>query len=400
MRRTSLLVVAIAGLGGTAAMFSGPPLQAVAAIAPSYRALAAANGVTTVIGGSAVPAGAEAEADGPSAQCAIDSSGASTGLASLLYPGSYILAVPGLLHSQGAPEAPPYPLVVQSDAADPSASSSGSGYSLAAQSADRSSQASGSVGGSTAQGSIGSASATAQVDATSIQGKVVATAASLTESIDAGPLRIGRVSSTAQAVYDSVTGQLTRSSSLTMGDSTVNGIQVGLTDHGLVVAGQTIAVPGNPLADTLASAGITVTYLAAHPLSDGVLSPGVEIAVSPPGQGYTTTFTVGHSLAVAASGPAPPASPAIVFPTSTAPFATSAPSVVVAPPPTTASVPTAAPAVPSAVPRPAAPRAAPRRAPPDPIPAYFYLVLVAAALTSLAVGQLVQRRGVRWASFS
>lgn len=403
--RLALLVVCAPGLllAGRAVR----PTDVAAVTSFPYSSVAAANGVVNTVSGNSVPDGAEFEADGPTAQAAVDSSGRSTGLASLLYPGTYLLSIPGLLASQGAPEPPPYPLLVQSDPAHPSVETSGSGYDLKANSTDRSSQSTASTGSNAATGTIGSASATTKVRADTDTGVVTAMASSLTEVIDVPPLRVGRVDSEAAATREA-DGHLTRSSSLVVGDVTVNGIQVGVTDKGVVAPGQTVPLPGNPVADQLLSAGITVTYIAARDLPDGVLSAGVAITVSVPGSGVTTTTTLGQSLALASRDVASTATlepvPSVVSPTAAGLALPAGPGSSGSDLGPIASAP---PATPSAAAPPPAGQGATASEPAltahplPPLPATgFYLVLVAAAVAALGVGQAIRWGGIRWSRSS
>ena len=84
--------------------------------AGAYGATANASGLlTTTQDPQHFPIGAVIEGDGPIAQLAdLDRPVARIRL--FPYPGAFLLSLPGLAASQGAPEAPPYPLYVESSA--------------------------------------------------------------------------------------------------------------------------------------------------------------------------------------------------------------------------------------------------------------------------------------------
>lgn len=193
-------------------------------------ATASAAGVAaTTQDPTAFPLGAVVEADAPTAQAALSSTGQSNGYASALYPGSFALALPGLLAGQGAPELPPYPLYVESDGAlHRSADVHQPGVSLTSTSSPGASTAQAQMGGASEQANVASSTATASVAADRVAGTLSARAGADTEVISAGPLRIGRVVSNAQAARSGGSG-VRRSSSLDVADVTVNGVGVALT---------------------------------------------------------------------------------------------------------------------------------------------------------------------------
>ena len=129
-------------------------------------------------------------------------------------------------------------------------------------------------------------------------GTVLSDASSDTELLSAGPLRIGRILADAKASH-SDGGGLKRSSGLHLFDVTVNGVTVGLSDKGFSTGNSTSPLPADPVAEQLAKAGITVTYLAAKEVPDGVLSPGLRIQIDNEQSGLHSVMVVGQALAVA-----------------------------------------------------------------------------------------------------
>jgi hypothetical protein len=221
------------------------------------------------------------------------------------------------------------------------------------------------------------------------------------------------VLSTAHATRSHSAG-LRRSSSLEVADVTVNGVTVGLSDKGITAGSASAPLPANPVTTQLAQAGITVTYLAARELPDGVLSPGVRIDITPPQGGLHTTLTAGQSLAVA-SGDAS-ALPGLRFGGvvgAGALLGTGLGASPIGAGSTTAAGPAAGTAgslpVPSAqggsgtagASSPAAAQAPPRTLATG-FRAFgapgigFYLLLVAGAVLALVAGQLISLVGVRW----
>jgi hypothetical protein len=136
------------------------------------------------------------------------------------------------------------------------------------------------------------------VGADKTAGTVHSEASSDTELLSAGPLRIGRILADAQASHSSA-GGLKRSSGLQLFDVTVNGVTYGLGDKGFSTGSSNSPLPANPVTEQLAKAGITVTYLAAREVPDGVLSPGLRIEITNEQSGLHSVMVVGQALAVA-----------------------------------------------------------------------------------------------------
>jgi hypothetical protein len=284
------------GLVAGAVQLAHGPAQA----AGAYGATASASGLlSTTQDPQHFPVGAVIEGDGPIAQAALSSTGQSNGFASFPYPGAFFLSLPGLAASQGAPETPPYPLYVESNASlKPKDEVKQPGLSLTSQSSPDASTARAAAGQSSEQANVGSATATANVGADKTAGTVLSEASSDTEVLSAGPLRIGRILADAKASHSSA-GGLKRSSGLQLFDVTVNGITYGLSDKGFSSGSSNSPLPANPVTEQLAKAGITVTYLAAKEVPDGVMSPGLRIEINNEQSDWHTVMVVGQALAIA-----------------------------------------------------------------------------------------------------
>ena len=424
-RRIRYGVTALAGclVAATVQLVTHGQAQA----AGAYGATANAAGLlTTTQDPQHFPVGAVIEGDGPIAQTALSSTGQSTGFASFPYPGAFMLSLPALAASQGAPETPPYPLYAESDASlKPKDEVKQPGLTLTSQSSPDASTAQAAAGGNSEQASVGSAVAKANVSADKAAGTVLSEASADTQVVSAGPLRIGRVLADAQARHSS-SGGLKRTSSLQLFDVTVNGVTYGLSDRGFSSGSSNSPLPVDPAAEQLAKAGITVTYLAAKEVPDGVLSPGVRIQIDNEQTDMHTVLVVGQALAVA-SGDASSAAPGLLgggllnggfnggslgssgsgsgssagASASSGSSAGSAPSSGLGPStsgggtgssPSTSSGSPSAPAPATGTPlssRPVAVGSAPGTS--------FYLLLVAGAVGALVVGQLISLVGVRWA---
>jgi len=402
--------VVLCGALGSAGPLDAQPAGADGVVSATASAAAVA---TTTQDPTAFPLGAVVEVDAPTAQAALSTTGQSNGYASALYPGSFALALPGLLAGQGAPELPPYPLYVESDSAlHRSAEVHQPGVSLTSTSSPGASTAQAQTGGASEQASVASSTATASVAVDHAARSLTAQAGADTEAIGAGPLHIGRVVSHAKAARSGGSG-VRRSSSLDVGDVTVNGVGVALTQDGIRAGGGAAPLPGDPVADQLARAGISVTYLAAREVPDGVVSPAVRIDIRHRDSGLLTSLTIGQSLAVASSsaGPAfavPPVIGAVSVPPAAASTASGARMTtdtgpageggVSAPPAPAAAAPAAGSQTrPGAAPRATRPLAAAARSATLAPGTGFYLLVVIAAAGALLCGQLISWVGVRWA---
>jgi hypothetical protein len=296
---------------------------AAAAACSSFSAVAASQGVQLGIHHTGLLVG-EDDVDAPAAQAAADSQGTSNAYAAEPYPGTDVMSV---LPLAGLPTSTYAPLAQTTYPMHPHASVSAPGLLLKALSEETSSTASASGGadggGGTGAGTL-AATATAGCGA---DGTARARAESDDQafSLDAGLLRIGRVHSLAQVVVGA-DGAPRLDSQLDIAQMAVAGQTVELSPQGLTIGGSSTALPLTAsVAQALASAGITVTYLA--PTSDkdgnGIVSPGVAITVARQAYGSqptTVTYVLGESydraqgigggaasVSIPSSSPSPPA---------------------------------------------------------------------------------------------
>lgn len=267
--------------------------------ATSFEALAAADGVRFTFAVPDAPVtDTPADAGGPSAQAALSTAGVSRAFAAQPYPGEAVVTGPGTVagFTGGQLNPPAYPFAVTSDYPTVPEQSNDQGvYKIKATSAERRSDAV-AHGGAAAGPVVDTRSSTAAADS----GGAVAEAVSDVSGFAAGDVRIGRALSTAR-VATAADGSLSRSSDLSVTGFTIAGTAVGLGPAGLTVPGGTVPLPASdPVRAALASAGITVSYLAPVQQKSGVVAPGVAVSapVTLPGGGRATvTYRLGQASA-------------------------------------------------------------------------------------------------------
>jgi hypothetical protein len=244
----------------------------------------------------------QADAEGPAAQAVANSRGQSAGYAGAPYPGDAALS--GIALAGQDPSA--LPVYVSSQyPTDPSNSRSTGSFELRSSSQPSSSHAS-AVGGSSVGAGTMSSTAQAGCDA---GGAIASTAVTDAEAVSlaGGVLRLGRIHAEAHAAVGA-DGKTVLSSSLVVGNATVSGQAVQVTDKGLQYPGGEQALPGNPLAEALAAANITVTWVAAQkdPDGGGITAPGLRISVArtvSAAQPTVVTYTFGRGYARATTTP-------------------------------------------------------------------------------------------------
>jgi hypothetical protein len=362
---------------------------------------------------------------GPVAQAALDSLQTSQAFASNPYPGDVAIAGPGLVAGfvPGFPSLPGYPLYAASSYPQtPEAQvSAGPAYDLAAKSSPTSSSASALAGSSGGDQPGGRALARADISAGDA-GAIVAMASGEVDAFTAGPLRIGRIASSARTTLDDA-GRLTRESSLEITGMNVGGTEIAVGPAGITIAGNKVPLPGgNPVEEALARAGIKITYVNSEDTEHGVVSAGLRVTQAftfPTAGSGTITYVFGQSsAALAASAGLPVEAPVAelgpLAPDGGASATTEPAQTPVAPP---------APALPSGPsdvsPPGSVARAAPLESPPGPGTSVrrssprgtvalettgaprslgtsgFYLMLVVAAAVALGAAHLVRILGVR-----
>ena len=312
-RRRGLVLLVLGAIAAGAGAWSWPGRSYADGSAPDgYQLMAAADGVrvTWTVPNFAV-VDSPIDGGGPTAQARLDSLGQSTAFASLPYPGDAFVGLPGLLAGfTGLPAAPAYPLYVHSShPTAPDQKFDGPGTALAAHSdADTSTaSASGGSGGDvTVTHPISTAGTTRGGD-----GTLTATARSAVDAFAVGPLAVHGLASTAKVVR-TVDGREATTSSLAAASVTVGGTAAALTDHGLVLAGQSVPVGDNPLTDALAQAGLQVAVTKAVRTDHGVIAPSLAITVSRYSEQIQRPVTMRYVLgasSASALGVAPPPLP-------------------------------------------------------------------------------------------
>jgi hypothetical protein len=287
-------VCVVAGTAGTA---SGQEEPAEAAACP---VVASAQAMSTTVQKDgdltfAKPVGPEV----PAAQICLDVAlSVSTAFAAAAYPGATVAAAPG-----AAAEFPGY--VSSSHPGTPEAKSDSGAAVVQARSSRTVSEAKAVTGPPSVGTRAGAASAEAKGTVNTTAGTARATAAAVTTPIAIdGVLALGEVRSSAEALLRP-DGTIERASILEVGRSTVAGQVVTITPAGVQAAGQAVPLPSSPeVSEVLAQAGVTVTYLAAEPTANGILSPGLSIQVvakDSAGVRTVTRHVVGRAFAAAAA---------------------------------------------------------------------------------------------------
>lgn len=236
----------------------------------------------------------------PVAQTALQYNiGLSKGFASNPYPGEAVVTTPGLVAGQTGQPVPDYPAYADSTyPAKPKSTVEQQGYALRSHSARTSSEATATAGLASA-GGLAAATAVSRVNPS--KGIATALAESDAQALAFNDvLRIGRVHSRA-TVTVGPDGRVTRSSDLSIADTTVNGQRVAITPNGVVVAGKTTALPSSdPITETLEAAGLRVRYLAEEKTPKGIIAAGIEVSARqqlPSGVTGVVRYTLGRAVA-------------------------------------------------------------------------------------------------------
>jgi len=283
------------------------PLARAGAEATSFDALAAADGIrTSLIAPHAAVTDTIVDLGGPSTQAKLDSIGESRAFASFPYPGEFDVTVPGLVRGLEGVPVPDYPLYVSSSDPTVPKQEMGSGpYAINAESSRGASSATATVGAeSPGEAALGLSRSDAAVNAG--PDAVVSQATTDTSAFVLGPLRIGRVLSSARARLGAA-GTVTRTADTQVLDVSVAGTPVALTPNGLSAAGSSTPSPDlGPATTALRQAGITIELMGRQELPSGVVAPTVRITQQQPGA--TLVYVLG--LAEASLGGSVPGSAA------------------------------------------------------------------------------------------
>jgi hypothetical protein len=351
MRMNKRAVMLLAAVP-TAVLMIAPNLivRASAANGPVFSGSSSAAGFDAVVSNGSLPLGINPELAGPATQASLTSLGESDAQAAFPDLGSTVDGIPGLAGALfGGLPVPAYPLVVASNSTTQHATSDAPGIALSAESQASSSQ------GRAVVGTEGTGfTSTAEVSVQSDQS--VLAQAQTTFGINLLNLvAISGVQSTASVRADASTGQLTRTSSMSIGQISIPALNVTLppTTPGTVpipvpvpglpqlppltlpvipiplggttlplpdlgfedgtftvtlpVLGKAIkfAIPAGPVLTALKALGINVTYQTAQTTTTGVIAPALTFAftvTSLPQNNYFNgptgvSFTLGRTTA-------------------------------------------------------------------------------------------------------
>lgn len=269
-----------------------------------FRASAIADGLNTIVGGAGVPFGAVTEGGSPAAQAVLDSVGNSKGYAANPYPGDFAVSLPGTVAGVlpiPAP-VPGYPAFVTSDSANqPEAHADYAAYTLSSTSDDVGTHATATEGDKADDEGYAVADAQTRV----VDGSGVHVMA--TSTVDAfavpGVLSFGTVTTTAEITRAEGSKPQVKSSIEVWG-VTVAGQPVGFRDGHFVAPGTDQPLPADPLDGVLGQAGVSVRYVGAERLPNGIASPAVEVTITqeapagnPASGQYKVTHVLGRSIA-------------------------------------------------------------------------------------------------------
>lgn len=317
-RRLAAAAAVVLGVGWLA--LTGLPASADSACS-SFAATAAGDAVRVVASPDRLGPGINPDAASPSAQASADSLGNSAGFAGVAYSDTVV----GNAGLAGIDAGSATPLIVTSSyPAKPLPDERTSPAGVASSKSEERSSTATATSGGPGSGQAVVANVTARAAAgCAANGTISAESSSEVVGADfSGLLRMASVRSAMVAQIDP-TGTLTLTPTLVFDGVTVAGQAVQITDKGLVIAGSPIPLPANPETDALKAVGITVRYIAAStdPDGQGMVAPGVEVAVAEPipgGNGTgTVTYTFGRSYARVSGTPdaGPPPTFAVAPPT-------------------------------------------------------------------------------------
>ncbi|MGH9000304.1 MAG: hypothetical protein ACRDY7_13050 [Acidimicrobiia bacterium] len=293
MRRLAILGAAGVAVAGVLGVTPAPAH----ALDASFRALAAGDGVRVTFTVPNAPLSDNvADFGGPVAQAVLDSIGESSAYASFPNPGAGPATSPALIRgaSGGQAPVPDYPFFVFSKSPGNPKQEFGAGplLLLRAQSEADSSSALASVGGDAGEAAVGLAKVEAVVESTAEA--ITSSASSDTTTFAVGPLRIGRVFSTATATFDA-DGELTRTAETVVEGITVDGTGV-----------ESGAADLQALNEALAQEQLTVELLSKRETETGVVAPTVQVTQTDPSSGGTIVYKIGSASAFVDADLLPP----------------------------------------------------------------------------------------------
>jgi hypothetical protein len=406
------VAAALLALGLASAMFGADRSPAAAQTGPALFELAArADGLGlefVATGFPVVPEGKVVFLSPGTAQARLNQFSGSA-FASAPYAGDLIVSLPTTVNGLGSgslPPAPPYPFHVAADSATREDREEAGPYLLEARTDDDQSSADARIGLSTFSPEIVSVRANAVVTRNPDTGTLEATSFTRTAPFRVNELlSIGEIRSRSTIRVDPSTDAApVKETSLAMGTITVAGVEIGLTENGLSIAGAPLLpVDVANLARLLAGSGVALELLPADETETSVTSAAVQLTIRrelpAPFLDTTVRMILGRSSASSSMTQMP------VFDTP-APVAAVAPPVLSGPP--IPSRPATDAAAGPSIALPPISDGAPTPAPDTPVPAgvrrivaapladlsRFYPALAGGALLALTSSRLVQ-----WLSF-
>lgn len=326
-RGTTAAGVGVIILGAASMLVLGiaPPARS----AVAFTAAASADSIKLVVAADDFPATkTPVDSAGPASRVTLSTSDSGTAYAAAPDPGAFLAALPGLgagvlaQNVQGGLPftVPGYPLTASADSQNPSQTVGGGAYLLEAEVDASTARASTVTGGSGPVGNTALVNAVSEI--TSAMDAVVAKARSNIEGLTVGPLTIGLVRSEARASADQ-TGTVTRSSDLVVDGMRIGNLPIGLSESGLLIAGQGTPAGSDAAVDAaLAAAGITVTRFPEVITPTGVTGAGLIIVQKLPVPTFgptTLTYRIGGVSANVLSADANAAVPDALTPGSAVP---------------------------------------------------------------------------------
>lgn len=382
-----------------------------------------------------VPGGEVVYATPASAQAGADSLGSSRAFASAPYAGDFFTTLPGTINGLGAGQFPPlptFPFYVSSEhPSRPKEEFTAASYRVRATSAEAASAGDSRVGASTAAPEAAAGMALASVSRDAGNGILVAEATSELQPLAlSDDVRIGEVRSVVRLRYDPAApdAAVVKKSSFHIGTITVAGMELGLTEQGLTMAGNPVVpVDLSAVTEHLRQAGVDLEYVPAVETPTSLTSASARISFVREQAGFglnRITLVLGQVSALVDPSSPRPSNPAVDLPAdflAPTPIDEFLPGTGVAPPggagggafvpglgpaPATSGPGVAGPATVDEVPS-AAPSEVASAAPPAPAPsataaaaemppladtARIYPVLALAGLVALAASRLPARR--------
>jgi hypothetical protein len=265
-----------------------------------------------------IPAGKLAFVTLSSAQASLDTT-TSQAFASAPYPGDFVVSLPSTVNGLGSGILPPFPTypfyVSSSNPTSPKAGQQVGPYQVAAASDDHSSQGDSLIGLSTIAPRVASGTSHASVTRDPNTGMLVSVAESHIAPFEINNLlSLGDIRSFVKLTYDPANAGagVVKQSSFSIGTITIGGVQVGLTEKGLSLAGKTLLpVDLSALQKLLLAKGVSIEYVPATQTATSITSAALQITyhnaqLPAPFMDTTLRFVLGQATATADPGASVP----------------------------------------------------------------------------------------------